>query len=422
MIIERLVTPKNQAPPNPVPEKANPGQISPNFYRQDWTPTKSRQFVSEDSAKKIATAYRCANTISDDIGMMPLQVFHSYQGRISRLYPNAIARNTPYLLERQPNRWMTPFLWKKTIINWLQFWGSAFIWEPVGSYRELFILPADSTYPVLDKKGNKWYATTWPNQEKGFIPDVEIVHLMINSSDGLNGKSMLSYARETFGRQLAAHDTQDSISGNGLNTTAALYMAGELNPEARKAVRKSYLEGAESGAVIFDNKVTKFEPVTMKPTDAQFLEGIAATDADIANFFNFPLHKLNMGKQSYESNEQQELNYIHSALNPYLIQIEQAGGLKWIDEIDQPFNYLKFNRDSILQTDTKTRTEILKAKIQSGIMTPNEGLQIEDQNGYVGGDSHYMPSNFGVIQADGTILGGSPSGAPGAAPTPPGGG
>ena len=40
--------------------------------------------------------------------------------------------------------------------------------------------------------------------------------------------------------------------------------------------------------------------------------GIAATDADIANFFNFPLHKLNMGKQSYESNEQQELNYIRT--------------------------------------------------------------------------------------------------------------
>lgn len=413
MIIERLVRPTNQAPSVPVPAKAHPGQLYPNFYRQGWTKTRSKQIVNEDSAKKIATAYRCANTISDDIGMMPLQVFNRFRNQTTRLYPNATTRNTSYLLERHPNRWMVPFIWKKTVINWLQFWGNAFIWEPIGPYRELFILPASCTYPMLDEDGNKWYATTWPNQQKGMIPDVEMTHLMINSSDGLNGNSMLTYARETMGRQLAAHETQDSISGNGLNPTAALYMAGEVNPEARERVRQQYLEAAGTGAAVFDVMVSKYETITMKPVDAQFLEGIAATDADIANFFNFPLHKLNMGKQSYESNEQQELNYIHSALNPYLIQIEQAGGLKWIAEVDQPFNYLKFNRDSILQTDAKTRSEIMKNRIQSGIETPNGALQIEDQNGYEGGDGHYMPSNMGLIQKDGSILGGTA--------TPPGG-
>jgi HK97 family phage portal protein len=409
MIISNLV---NAAAP-PVPEKANPGKIYPEIYRQGYTRTKSKQVVNEDSAKKVATVYRCANTISDDIGMMPLQVYHSFRNAITRIYPDGTLRNTAYLVERQPNRWMIPFIWKKTIVNWLQFWGNAYIWQPAGAYRELFILPASATYPVLDADGNKWYATTWPNQQNDLIPDVEMVHLMINSSDGLTGKSMLGYARETFGRQLAAHETQDSISGNGLQPTAALYMAGKVDQLQRDVVRKSYLDAVGTGAAIFDDKVTKYEQITMKPIDAQFLEGIAATDADIANFFNFPLHKLNMGKQSYESNEQQELNYIHSALNPFLVQWEQAGGLKWVAEVDQPFNYLKFNRDSILQTDAKTRAEILRTRIQSAMMTPNEALQVEDMNGYAGGDSHYMPSNFGQIQADGSILGGTV--------TPPGG-
>lgn len=404
MIIERLFS--NQTPSNPVPEAAQPRQFYPTI-NYDWSQTKSNQIVTEETSKRIATAYRCANTISDDIGMMPLQVFHNFRGTTQRLYPDPITRNTSYLMERQPNRWMTPFIWKKTIINWLQFWGNAYIWSPPSLYRELFILPANSTYPVLDEDGNKWYTITWPNQQKDLVPDVEMVHLMINSKDGLSGRSILTYARETLGRQLAAHDTQNDISGNGLNPTAAIYMAGDLSPEARNATRDAYISASDKGAVVFDQKVTKFETVTMKPVDAQFLEGIAATDADIANFFNFPLHKLNMGKQSYESNEQQELNYIHSALNPHLIQIEQAGDLKWVAEVDQPYVYLRFNRDSILQTDTKTRSEIIRTKIQSAVMTPNEALQIEDQNGYPGGDSHYMPSNFGAIQADGSILGGT---------------
>jgi HK97 family phage portal protein len=404
MIIGRLF---DQAPNTPVPEKAKPDQIYPERYRMGNTRTRSRQVVTEDSSKKIATAYRCANTISDDIGMMPLQSFHSYLGNIARIYPNAIERNTAYLVEKQPNRWMVPFIWKKTVVNWLQFWGNAFIWQPPGLYRELFILPAHSTYPMLDKDGNKWYATIWPNQQKDLIPDVEMVHLMINSSDGLIGKSMLGYARETFGRQLAAHETQDSISGDGLKPSAALYMKGtDISQDARDVVRKTYLDAAATGAAIFDERVLKYETITMKPTDAQFLEGINATDADIANFFNFPLHKPNMGKQSYESNDQQELNYIHSALNPFLIQWEQSGGQKWFPEVDQPFNYLKFNRDSILQTDAKTRAEILRTRIQSAMLTPNEALQIEDQNGYPGGDGHYMQASFGLVQKDGSILGG----------------
>ena len=77
----------NQAPSTPVPAKANPGKLYPEIYRYGWTKTKSRQVVNEDSAKKIATAYRCANTISDDIGMMPLQVFNSFRGKVTRLIP-----------------------------------------------------------------------------------------------------------------------------------------------------------------------------------------------------------------------------------------------------------------------------------------------------------------------------------------------
>ncbi|MBI4928323.1 MAG: phage portal protein, partial [Anaerolineae bacterium] len=374
MIISNLV---GGAPP--VPERARPESRYPRVY-SGYTKTKSGQRVTEDAAKKIATAYRCANTICNDIAQMPLQVFNSYRGNITRLYPDMQARNTAYLVERKPNRWMSPFLWKRTIVNWLIWWGNAYIWSPPIAFRELFILDASKTYPVFDADGNKWYQTIFPNGQNELIPDVEMVHLMLNSKDGLVGMSVLEYARETMGRQLAAHETQDELSGNGLKPTAALWVkAANLDQESKDIIRKTYLEAAETGAAIFEeNKFSKFETITMKPTDAQFLEGVAVTDADIANFFDFPLHKLNMGKQSYESNEQQELAYVKSTLNPYLVQWEQAGAEKWIAAVDQPFQYLRFNRDALLQTDAKTRTEVLIKKVLNGILTPNQALQIED--------------------------------------------
>lgn len=373
--------------------------------------TKSGKTVSVETAKSIATAYRCGNVISDDIAGMPQQVFRKFQGNVGRIYPDAVTRNTAFLLEKQPNRWMTPFLFKKTVINWLLFWGNAYIWQPLSGYAELFILPASSVYPVMDDQGNKWYATAFPNGSKDVIPDTEMVHLMINSSDGLCGRSVLTYARETMGRQLGAHETEDKIFGSGLMPTALLWLntSQSLALEAREAAKKAFIEAADGGVAVFDGRVSKFETITLTPADAQFLEGVQLTDAEIANFFGVPLYKLNMGKQSYESNEQQDLDYLKSTLNSYLVQWEQAAGLKWLAERDQPFQYVRFNRDSLLQTDAKTRTEVLAKRILSGMYTPNQALAIEDMNGYPGGDAHYMQSSYGRILADGAIEAGKNS-------------
>lgn len=400
MIVSRIFN--EQAPAVPAAARTEPGRPELfNFMRS----THTKKIVSAETAKTIATAYRCGNIISDDIAGMPLQQFNRFRNQVRRLYPDAVTRNTAYLIEKSPNRWMTPFIFKKTVINWLLFWGNAYIWKPVSNWPELFILPANQTFPVMDESGNKWYTTRFPNGQTETLPDAEMVHLMINSADGLVGQSVLTYARETLGRQMGSHETQDKIFGGGLLPTALLWLnqTKEISQEARELARKSFLESAGNGVAVFDSRVAKFETITLTPADAQFLEGVQLTDTELANFFGIPLFKLNMGKQSYESNEQQDLDYLKSTLNPFLLQWEQAAGLKWIDARDQAFQYLRFNRDAILQTDAKTRTEVLVKRIQAGIYTPNDALAIEDLNGYLGGDSHYMQQSYGRIREDGSI-------------------
>lgn len=377
--------------------------------------TESGKRVSAETATKIATAYRCQNILSDDIASMPFQVFEKYGRNIDQVKSDPITRNIAYLLTVQPNRWMTPFIFKKTVIQWLIFWGNAYIWEPAQQFRELYILPADKTYPVFDESGNLWYKTIMASGEEKTIPWVEITHLMINSKDGYSGRSVLEFAAETMGRQLGAHATQNKITGNGLNPAAVIWFEGELNKDARDKARNAYLDavrGSENagGVAVLDGKVHKFETVTMKPTDAQFLEAIEATDAEIANFFGMPLYKLNMGKQSYQSNEQQNLDYLRTTLDPYLVQWEEVARIRWLRLEEQPIKYFKFIRDAILKTDAKTRSEISKNRVQSGVMTPNEAREKEDMSAFDGGDQFYMPSNMAVIQEDGTLVAASGAG------------
>lgn len=381
-------------------------EVRPEFVSSYGSHTGSGQRVSAETAKTMASAYRCGNIISDDIAAMPFQVFERVGRSIQRIQADAMTRNLAYLLEVQPNRWMTPFVFKKAAVQWLVFYGNAYLWQPVSQYREIFVLDASKTYPVFDEGGNLAYKTRFPNGEESVLPGVEMCHLMINSADGLVGKGVITYAKETMGRQMGAHVTQNMIHANGLNPSAVIFFNGELSEEARKKVKDSYtkaITGSENagGVAVFDNKVTKFEPVSITPQDAQFLETIEATDAEIANFFGLPLYKLNMGKQSYQSNEQQNLDYLRTTLNPYLVQWEQAGRLSWLSYQEQGRGYLKFNRDSLLQTDAKTRAEYLEKRIFSGQITPNEAREVNDESAYVGGDEHYIPANMMKVGAQG---------------------
>jgi len=364
--------------------------------------TVSGESVTVESSKSIASAYRAGNIISDDVAKMPLQEFRRNGKDIEQVDADGFLRNIAYLLEVSPNLWQwTPFQFKKCVIQWQLYWGNAYVWQPPVWPRQLLILPADVTEPVLSKKdGSLWYLTRFDNGQPQYIPGVEVLHLLINPDrTGNNGRGVIQYARETLGQQLGAHKTQAKFFGQGLNPAGYVAVQGDLDGEGRKKIRKAY-EDAMSGSenayrlAVFDQRVTKFETVSMKPADAQFLESIQATDQDIANFFGIPLYKLNSGKQAYNSNEQQNLDYLSTSLDPFLVQWEQAARVKWLPLMEQGKTYFKFIREALLRTDAKTRAEYNEILIRSGQRTPNEAREKDDYSGYKEGDTFHMSSNY----------------------------
>ena len=361
------------------------------------------------TTQRIHTAYRCINILSDDIAQMPLQTFEKVG---LRLAPTFMPKNIAWLLEYKPNRWQNPFIFKKTAIKWMINWGQSYIWNPPLSawgQNELIVLPAGRTVQMYDKDGNLWYQVTWEywepffNQEQNpqYYPDVEVTKLLINSDDGITGESVISHARDTLSRQLGNFKTQNRISSKGLNPSGIAWMSGELDKEARKKFKETYEETMhDAGIAIFDPKVTKFEAITMKPVDAQFLESIQATDVEIANFYGVPLYKLNLGKQSYESNAQLDLDYLKTTLNAYLVQWENEARCKWLTMEQQARGfYFKFNRDVLLATDANTRADYLQKKIFSGQLTPNQACEIDDLPTYPAGNKHYIPANMMSIDS-----------------------
>lgn len=378
--------------------------------RPDYAPlygyrTEAGERVSVAGTQSIATAYRAKNIISDDVAKIPLQMLRRVGQNIEQVQPDPVTRNMAYLLQVSPNLWdcWTPFLFKKASIEWLLFYGNSYIWSPINSQRQLLILPADRTTPVFDLEGSLWYKHTFSNNLTSYIPSVEILHLLINpDATGFMGRGVITFARETFGRQMAARKMQSKLYAQGFLPAAYAQMAGELNAEARAKVRQAYEEsmsGTENAyrLAVFDNRITKFEPIDIQLRDAQWLESIDATDRDICNFFGLPEHMLNRGKEAYNSNEQKYIEYLQGTLDAYLVPWEEAARISWLARGEQANTYFKFIRESLLRMDSKTRAEVEAIRIQNAMLTPNEALEKEDMNGYPEGNRHYMAANIQAI-------------------------
>lgn len=386
--------------------KPLPKEDTSTSPRADFAPawgyaTESGQRVTVAGAQAIATAYRAKNIISDDVAKMPFQLLQRRGRNIEQVQPNAITRNMAYLLQVSPNLWgWTPFHFKKAVIEWLLFYGNAYIWSPVVGPRQLLILPADKTTPVFDMDGNLWYRHTFSNNVSVYIPAVEILQLMINPDNtGFIGRGVITFARETIGRQLSARATQSRMYAQGFMPAAYIQMAGELNAEARRRVREAYEESVSGQQnvyrlAVFDARIQKFEPINIQLRDAQFLESIDATDRDICNFFGLPEHMLNRGKESYNSNEQKYIEYIQGTLDAYLVPWEEAARIRWLSREEQALSYFRFVRESLLRMDSKARADAMAVRIQNGMMTPNEAREKDDMSAYEDGDRYYMAGNI----------------------------
>lgn len=361
--------------------------------------------MTPDLARKLSTVYRCVNIISDDIAALPLQLFERLERGSRRVKPDGSMRNVAYLSEIEPNRWQTPFIFKKTLIMDLLNFGNAYAWRPLSDYPEIYHLEPNRVLPMIDRRGNRYFRVNFENGSERYLPDAEIMQLMINPDrKGLFGRSVLSFNNDLLNRQANAYKSRNQIMGNGLLPTAVIKTTGKLDKESREAIKKAYINAADGGVAVMDSAILDYKEMTMKATDVQFLESIVANDKEIANFYGIPEYKLNLGKQSYQSNEQQQLDYLGGTINPFLVQVEQGARLKWLSIEEQAERFFRFERKALLQIDSKTQAEFIHLKVMDGIYSPNEARAIDDMEPIEGGDQHFFPMNMGIISENGLIV------------------
>lgn len=360
------------------------------------------------------TYFTCLKMLSETLAKMPIK----YYQRTDKGTEAAEQTDTSKLLTRRPNPFMTPTVFWNTVEINRNHYGNAYVYIRKKFVRkkyggevkvlDLWVMQSRCVQIVIDDAGifagvgRLWYVYTDPQTGKRYVFGTdEVMHFKTSFSfDGITGVPVQQILRDTVAGASASQEFMNNMYESGLTAKATLEYTGELNEDAKKALRKSFEEfgsGARNvGKILPVPLGMKLTPLDIKLTDSQFFELKKYNALQIAAAFGVKPNQINdYSKSSYANSELQQLSfYVDTEL--YVIkQYEEEINFKILSEEEQDDGYYyKFNEKVLFRTDSKTQMEYLKNGVSGMIMKPNEARGKIDLPDVEGGDELYANGNI----------------------------
>ncbi len=143
----------------------------------------------------------------------------------------------------------------------------------------------------------------------------------------------------------------------------------------------------------------KYQQVSLKNSDAQYLETKKFQKSEIASIFRVPMHLVNsLENATFTNIEHQSKEFIEYTMLPIALDIAQQMQIQLLSEDEWDKYFIDFNFNTLLKGDYKTRTEGYKTMIQNGVMSINEVRELENLNYIENGDEHYIQLNMTTTQ------------------------
>lgn len=371
--------------------------------------------VAEDYARNLSVVDRCVEILSDSMAKLPIYLFDSRTRE-------RIDHPLLYLLNIRPNEAMAPSVAKKLVETCRLEGGNGYLWivrsERTGRPQELIPVPWRLVQPWRDLAGRVWYDVSHPvTGEAMRLPQEDMIHMKGASRDGLTGVSVLRRASEAI--QAARSQQQYGLSyfASGGQPSGVLRTESDLGgyakgPDGKPLQRKDgsyvtkrdvirqewervHMGPSNSHRVAILDLSLDYKPLAASNADAQFIESQDVSVKDLARYFGVPLYKLQEGKQSYSSNEQNAIEYVVGTLHPIVTQYEEELSYKLLTDRELRGGLeIRLNLMGELRGDSASRATWYKVMRETGAFSVNEIRALEDLPPVPGGDTHYASLNY----------------------------
>jgi HK97 family phage portal protein len=178
-------------------------------------------------------------------------------------------------------------------------------------------------------------------------------------------------------------------------------MSSDQVIDIRENFRLNYSGKENAGKMPVLQGGMEYIPLTLKPSDAMFIETAKLSRQDICSIYRVPPHMIGDLERSTNNNiEHQSLEFVRDTLRPILKNWEQELNRKMLFQGEKTNKFFRFNVDALLRGDTQSRgeyfTRALGGVSNPAWMTQNEIRAIDNLNPIEGGDTLYSPSMNGM--------------------------
>lgn len=360
--------------------------------------------VSETTAQNLAAVHNAVYLISTQFACLPCWPYERLEPRGKKRITGTLAR----LLHDEPNPLMTQQVMAEAMVAHMLLWGNAYAEierDRSGNPIALWLLTPDRVTPKF--MGDELiYEVKHPsdsNQQPAFIPAADMLHVPYLGFNGIQGKGVIQYARESIGLGLAAGQFIGEFFGHGAQlggviedpTNATANFTPEQKEKFKKQLKEQHAGLNNAWRTAFLPHGLKWVSIPFSAKDAEFLALRQYQDIEICRWFNIQPTKLkDMSRATYSNNEQENIAFGKDTLRPITNRFRQEYKRKLVKEADKDRTDIDFIFADLEKADTATRWATYGIGLQYGVLSPNEVRDNENLPPREGGDEYLTPANI----------------------------
>ncbi|MDK0745673.1 phage portal protein [Clostridium perfringens] len=360
----------------------------------EWTSwIKGEDFTS--NALKNNTYIKSLNILADSIAKIPILLKKTTEeGEIE-----AIEEDLYSLLRLRMNKEMSTFDSIKALILMYKHYGRAGLYiirdnkgVPIDLYPVLINgITVDDLGLIKSIKQNKILVDFSVNGNCGSCFLEDIIILKDNSFDGIDGKAIRTYSKDTVNTNLQAQKYQKDLFANGLTSKAVVQTVTDIKDGGQLGqVQEKFNNLYKSNNRVFLVPAGfNISPLNLSLVDSQFAELKIDGKKDIANMIGVPYSLIEKGVLTQEEN----ISFLTNVISPIIAQLEQELNYKLLTNLQIKQGYkIRFNVNTMLRVNPKEQQEILCEYVKNGIYTTNNAREILGFNKIEGADILTYPS------------------------------
>ncbi|CAA0095120.1 Uncharacterised protein [Starkeya nomas] len=343
--------------------------------------------VGAAQALTVPAAQSAIRLISEPAACLELKVMHRIGGTEAEAPEHPAAR----LLADRPNDWTSRFEFIRDMVAaaLISDKGALALANKVDG-RTIELVRYEPAHFTVDYSGDGRLEPSYRINNVPVSAD-DVVHLRSPFA-----RCPLSLAADAIGVAKLMEGHAGRLFRDGARPSGVLALKDRTSPDALKRIREAWQlahGGGKSGGTAIVEGGAEYTQLTLKSTDAQFLEMRKFQIIEIARAFRVPPSMLyELDRATWSNSEQMGKEFLTYSLEPWLRALEGALRRALFTSEERREYRILFDRDDLTRAALTERATAISSLISARVLNPNEGRDWLDLPPRAGGEEYANPN------------------------------